>query len=114
MHMKRRLVVSAVRLMAKCEVSCHEYEGIDAVKEALQEGLKASKDGLQVDIKLIAHPVFALTCMCMEKEKGVEVLSTALDSIKASIESNKGKFSIISQPQIQKKEGDQKGDDGSD
>jgi translation initiation factor 2 subunit 1 len=113
MHMKRRLVVAAVRLMAKCEVSCHDYEGIDAIKEALQEGLKASKDGLVVEIKLIAHPVFALTCMCMEKEKGVGVLSAALDSIKASIESKKGKFSIISQPQIQKKE-EQKDEDGSD
>merc|ERR1712072_965017 len=100
--MKRRLIVSAVRLQAKCEVSCHEYGGIDSIKEALQEGFKASKEGLEVNIKLIAHPVFALTCMCLEKEQGVNVLSAALDLIKASIESKKGSFSIISQPQIQK------------
>jgi translation initiation factor 2 subunit 1 len=108
-HMKRRLVASTMRLMAKCEVSCHEYEGIDAIKDALMEGHKASKDGLEVDIKLIAHPVFALTCMCQDKEAGVNVLSAALDLIKASIESKKGKFAIVSQPQIQKKD-DQKGD----
>merc|ERR1712070_1248928 len=109
-HMKRRLITSTVRLMAKCEVSCHEYEGIDAIKEALNEGLKASKDGLEVSIKLIAHPVFALTCMCLEKERGVNVLSEALDLIKASIESKKGVFAVVSQPQIQKKE-EQKGDE---
>jgi len=113
LHMKRRLVVSTVRLMAKCEVSCHEYEGIDAIKEALQCGLKASKDGLEVDIKLIAHPTFALTCMCQDTEQGVGVLSSALDLIKASIESKKGIFAIVSQPQIQKKD-EQKGDDSSD
>jgi len=114
LHMKRRLVVSTVRLMAKCEVSCHEYEGIDAIKEALREGLKASKDGLEVDIKLIAHPVFALTCLCMDKEMGVKVLSAALDLIKASIESKKGVFAIISQPDIQKKEEAKGDDDDSD
>jgi translation initiation factor 2 subunit 1 len=112
MHMKRRLVVSTVRLMAKCEVSCSEYEGIDAIKEALQEGIKSSKDGLEVDVKLIAHPAFALTCMCLEKDKGIKALSCALDAIKASIESKKGKFSIISQPQIQTKE--KKDDEDSD
>jgi translation initiation factor 2 subunit 1 len=110
MYMKRRLIVATVRLMAKCEVSCHEYEGIDAIKEALNEGRKASKDGLELDIKLIAHPVFALTCMCQEKESGVKVISAALDLIKASIESKKGTFAIVAQPQIQKK--DEVKDDG--
>jgi len=111
MHMRRRLIVSTVRLQAKCEVSCSEYEGIDAIKAALLEGLKASKDGLEVNVKLIAHPVFALTCMCLEKDKGVKVLSEALDLIKACIESKKGSFTILSLPQIQKKE---TGGDASD
>jgi translation initiation factor 2 subunit 1 len=119
LHMKRRLVVSAVRLMAKCEVSCHEYEGIDAIKEALEAGRKASRDGFDVDLKLIAHPVFALTCMCLEKEQGVKVLGEALELIKTSIEAAKGTFAIVSQPQIQKKDEQKEGDssdgeDGSD
>jgi len=114
LHMKRRLVVSTVRLMAKCEVSCHEYEGIDAIKEALQEGHKASKDGLEVDIKLIAHPMFALTCMCQDTEQGVNMLSASLELIKKSIESKKGSFAIVSQPQIQKKEAAEGGGDDSD
>lgn len=113
LHMKRRLVVSTVRLQAKCEVACHEYEGIDAIKEALQEGRKASKPGLDVDIKLIAHPVFALTCMCQEKEEGVKVLAAAMDLVKDAIESRKGTFVVVSQPQIQKKD-EQKGGDTSD
>jgi len=112
-YMKRRLVVSTVRLMSKCEVSCSAYEGIDAIKAALLEGVKASSEGLEVDVKLIAHPVFALTCTCLDKEKGVQTLSRALDLIKASIESNKGRFDIISQPQIQKKE-EEKGDESSE
>lgn len=111
MHMKRRLAVSTMRLMAKCEVSTHEYEGIDAIKDALNEGYKANTADLEVNIKLIAHPVFALTCTCVEKELGDGVLTKALDLIKASIESKKGTFNIVSKPQIQKKE-DDKAEDG--
>merc|ERR1712048_281323 len=94
--------------MAKCEVSCYEYEGIDAITAALDEGLKASKEGLEVNIRLIAHPAFALTCTCLDKEEGVNVLNAALDLIKASIESKKGSFSVISQPQTLQKDEDKK------
>lgn len=104
MQMRRRLIASTLRLQAKCEVSCTEYEGIDAVKEALMEGFKASKEDYEVSIKLIAHPVFALSCICRDKEMGVATLTEALELVKKSIESKKGLFNIISVPQIQKKE----------
>jgi len=113
--MKRRLVGSAVRLVARCEVSHLGYAGINAIKEALTEGFKASKDGFEVSIKLIAHPVFALTCMCTEKAEGVAVLTAALDLIKASIVANKGIFSVQLAPQVAKTEkDDDKDEDGSD
>jgi len=112
-HMQRRLIASTLRLMAKCEVSCHEYEGIDAIKIALKEGYKASKEACEVNIKLIAHPVFALTCMCQDKELGVNVLTAAMDYIKESILAQKGAFNIVSVPQIQKKE-ENKGEEESD
>merc|ERR1711920_397746 len=85
-HMRRRLITSVMRLQAKCEVSCNEYAGIDAIKAALTEGLKASKPDCEVNIKLIAHPTFALTCLCREKELGVNVLNESMDLIKDAIE----------------------------
>merc|ERR1712194_344887 len=57
-HMKRRLITSLMRLQAKCEVLCSEYAGIDAIKDALQEGFKASEPDCEVNIKLVAHPLF--------------------------------------------------------
>lgn len=114
LHMKRRLIASTLRLMAKCEVACHEYEGIDAIKESLQEGFKASKEDCEVHVKLIAHPVFALTTMCRDKELGVSVLDEAMELVKNAIESRKGTFNIISAPQIQKKDEAKEGDDDSE
>merc|ERR1712087_418884 len=102
--MKRRLITSLIRLQAKCEVSCNEYEGIDAIKAALIEGLKASKPECEVNIKLIAHPTFALTCLCREKEMGINVLNESMDIIKDAIEKAGGAFQLVSKPDIQQKE----------
>lgn len=105
-HMKRRLITSQMRLQAKCEVSCSEYEGIDAIKNALNEGFKASKGDIEVNIKLIAHPLFALTCMTRDKEMGTNVLTEAMDLIKAAIEKEGGTYQMISKPEIKIKEKD--------
>jgi len=113
LHMKRRLIASTFRLMAKCEVACHEYEGIDAIKESLQEGYKANKEDIEVHIKLIAHPVFALSCMCKDKELGVNMLNESMNFIKEAILSKGGSFNIVSVPSIQKKD-DAKGEEDSD
>ena len=43
-NIKRRLTPQAVKCRADIEVSCYSYEGIDAIKNALKEGLKLSSD----------------------------------------------------------------------
>lgn len=112
-HMKRRLVTSTLRLQAKCEVACTEYAGIDAIKNALSDGFKASKEECEVNIKLIAHPLFALSCICRDKELGCNTLNEAMDHIQKSIESENGTFVIISKPEIKIKDKDKDGDESS-
>ncbi|CAE8609238.1 unnamed protein product [Polarella glacialis] len=111
LHMRRRLINSVLRLQAKIEVSCNDYEGIDAIKQALKEGFKANKDECEVSIKLIAHPVFSLTCMCRDKELGLNTLTECMNLIQQSIESNKGQFVILSKPEIARKEETKESDD---
>jgi len=113
----RRLERTPLRLQAKCEVSCDEYEGINAVKESLTEGFKASKSDLEVSIKLIAHPVFALSCMCRDKQAGIDVLDEAMDHIQKAINDRGGNFTLQSKPKITQKVEDKDGEDhekGSD
>jgi translation initiation factor 2 subunit 1 len=99
-NLKRRLIQASIRLRAKVEVSCSEYEGIDAVKDALLEGLKASKEECEVKINLVAHPLFVLTCVCREKALGISVLDNAVELIQAAIEKKGGEFSLKSKPEI--------------
>jgi translation initiation factor 2 subunit 1 len=113
-HMKRRLIASTLRLQAKCEVSCSEYEGIDAVKEALAEGFKASVPECEVNIKLIAHPTFAFSCICRDKDVGVNALNDALEKVRTAILERKGTFVIISVPSIKEPEPKPTGDTDSE
>jgi len=121
-HMRRRLAAGVIRLQAKCEVSCSEYEGIDAIKEALSKGYEASREECEVQLKLIAHPLFALTCICRDKELGVTTLTEAMDKIKEKILELKGNYTEIAKPSIatkedkedeKKEEDEKKGDDSS-
>lgn len=109
--LQRRLMSSTLRLQAKCEVACSEYEGIDAVKAALKTGFEASKPDCEVLIKLIAHPVFALSCVCKEKEVGIAILDEAMEKIEKAIVAAKGTFALKSKPTIFQKAEDAEEDD---
>lgn len=100
LNLKRRLVQQTIRLRAKVEVSCSEYEGIEAVKKALLKGLEASKEDCEVKINLIAHPMFVLTCTCKEKALGIATLEKSMELIGESIKESKGDFAIRSKPEL--------------
>lgn len=126
-----------LRYRATVEVTCETEEGIDAIRDALDEGLRASKDtskalealeaelekakekddldecirindeiqklkeGCQIKIHLVAHPVFALLCLSRDKELSIALLTEAADRIKESIESKGGHFFLRSVPDLQ-------------
>lgn len=52
-NITRRLTPQAVKIRADIEVSCYAYDGIDAVKNSLLEGLKCTSE--DVPIKVGAH-----------------------------------------------------------
>lgn len=112
-HMRRRLETNVMKLQAKCQVECYEYDGIDAIKKAMMTGFQASKDNCQVTMKLIAHPMFALSCACRDKELGVNTLKEAMEFIRKDIEESKGTFAITSEPSVETKVAE-KGDDSDE
>jgi len=99
-NLRRRLITQLLRLRAQIEVSCSEYEGIDAVREALMKGLTASSEDCEGKINLIAHPVFVLTCTCRDKTLGISALDTCMERVKECIEAKGGTFAIRSKPEL--------------
>lgn len=85
----------AIKARADIEVSCYGYEGIDAVKSALQAGMSVSNDCQQVKINLITPPQYVLTTQSLDKESGLGMLQQSIDLIEKSIKAQGGGFNVI-------------------
>lgn len=99
-NIRRRLTPQAVKCRADVEVSCYSYEGIDAIKTALKEGLKLTTEEKPIKINLIAPPVYVVTSSSLDREEGVKLLQEVIDKIKISIESFKGRFKVKMAPKV--------------
>lgn len=62
-YIRRRLAPKPIKIRADIEVTCFAYEGIDAIKAALQAGLDTTTNS-EVEIKLIAPPMYVCMCGC--------------------------------------------------
>lgn len=118
LNLKRKLIQHQLKLRAKIEVSCSEYDGIDAIKEALNKGMEASKEDCELKIKLIAHPLFALSLVCRDKSQGMATMEEAMGLIKEKIQSYKGNYVVKLAPELvgqdekgEEQEGSGSGDD---
>lgn len=67
-NIKRKLTSQAVKIRADIECACYGYEGIDAVKAALKEGLALSTEELPIKINLIAPPLYGILIIFSFKE----------------------------------------------
>ncbi|KRY71300.1 Eukaryotic translation initiation factor 2 subunit 1 [Trichinella pseudospiralis] len=94
-NIRKRLTPQAVRIRADVEVSCFGYDGIDAVKAALSEGLKCSTEEMPIKINLIAPPLYVVTTSTFERTEGLAAVNATLERIRESIESNNGRFRTI-------------------
>jgi len=97
---RKRLTPQAVKIRSDIEVSCFTYEGIDAVKAALIEGLKCSTEDLPIKINLIAPPQYVVTTNTLERTEGLAAVNTALERIRETIEGAGGNFKVTIAPKV--------------
>mmetsp|Transcript_31645 Transcript_31645/g.44934 ORF Transcript_31645/g.44934 Transcript_31645/m.44934 type:complete len:341 (-) Transcript_31645:71-1093(-) len=96
-YILRRLAPQPIKIRSDIEVSCFTYEGIDAIRDALFEGMNVSPDKL-IKIKLIAPPIYVLSTMTLEKDVGIQLLQKAIDKIEEIIQSKGGKMDVKMPP----------------
>jgi len=99
-NINRRMMPQSVKVRSDIEVSCYSYEGIDAVKAALKQGLTFSTEELPIKINLIAPPLYVVSTTTLEREQALEMLNKANAAIKESIENNKGNFVVKMEPKV--------------
>lgn len=89
-NIQRRLTPQPVKIRADIEVTCFSYEGIEAIKAALIKAQDLGTEDLPVKIKLVAPPLYVMVTTSLDKDKGVEYLTKAVDEIKSEITKRKG------------------------
>ena len=68
--------------------------GLSSEQDAIRAGEAISTKDCTVRIKLLAPPLYVLTTQTISRKEGIEMLSQAIDAVKSSIESNKGKLVV--------------------
>lgn len=76
------------------QISCHSFEGIDAIQDALRAGELSSPAEAPVKIKIVAAPLYIMSTSSLQKSQGIGVLNTALDVVSEEITKRGGKFTI--------------------
>lgn len=99
-NINRRMMPQAVKVRSDIEVSCYGYEGIDAVKEALRQGLKLSTEELPIKVNLIAPPLYVVTMTTLDREGALDAITKANTAIKDHIENNGGSFVVKMEPKV--------------
>lgn len=97
-NIKLRLTPQPTKIRADLEVSCFAYEGVDAVKKALLKGLAHSSEEMPVRISLIAPPLYSMSAQSLDKDRGIEILNAAIESIRECITASGGTIVVQNPP----------------
>lgn len=100
-ELKRRFKRPIVKTMANFSASCRSFEGIHAIRKALQQGIEAAKEkNYDVKVFIIGAPKYTCEVSSVTIEAGKEALSVALAVIEKSIRALRGDFTIDKQPYV--------------
>jgi translation initiation factor 2 subunit 1 len=97
-YVKKKLSPQPIKVRADIEVTCFTYEGINAIREALFQGQEASIDDCPIQIKLIAPPMYVMTTLTLDKDLGIQTLTSAISAVKDKILERGGKIDVKMAP----------------
>jgi len=99
-QIKRKLTPNPIKIRADIEVTCYNYEGIDAIKNALMVGVNMSTTEIPITIKLIAPPLYVMTTQTLEKEEGLVTLEKAIGEIEKTLSASGGSLTVKTPPKV--------------
>tara|TARA_B110001452_G_scaffold43081_1_gene32982 strand:- start:377 stop:1405 length:1029 start_codon:yes stop_codon:yes gene_type:complete len=90
----KRLTPTAIKIRADVEVTCFHYEGINAIRNALLKGAALATPELGMKVKLVAPPLYVMTCSAFDKVAGIKLLADAIEVMKEEIHKFKGELQV--------------------
>lgn len=93
-NVKRRMTPQAIKLRADLEVTCFNYEGIEAIRAALKKGEELTTEEAPITVKLVAPPLYVVITSTINKDVGIAALTNAVEAIKTEIVKYKGEVVV--------------------
>lgn len=90
----RRLTPKPVKVRADIQVTCFDYAGIEAIKDALRAGEACSTEEVPIQVKLVAPPLYVMTTTSTDKQQAIERMEAAVEKIGEVIQSKGGDLNI--------------------
>lgn len=97
---RNRLTPKRLKIRADFVVTCYDFEGVSAIKAALSAGLNTSTDKADIDIRLIAAPLYGLVMQTDDRSQGLVLANECLRRIREEILVHNGSCTIKTQPQV--------------
>ncbi|KAF9103340.1 hypothetical protein BGX29_003472 [Mortierella sp. GBA35] len=89
-NIKRRLTPQPIKIRADIEVTCFDYEGIDAIKIAFKEAEAQSLPEVPIRVKLVAPPLYVMITNALDKQLGIDTMEKAITVLEESIKKSNG------------------------
>ena len=96
--LKKRWKYIPIKIRADFKLTCFNFDGIEAIKEALLKGEKKSTENIQIKLSIIKAPLYRCILTTMNVEKGFEIMNQVLEVIKTSIEARNGNYLLKVNP----------------
>lgn len=80
-----------IKIRAYVELTCFNELGIEAIRTALLAGMAISED---LDIKLVAPPKYIISINAVDRDQGLELVNTSLETIQESIVAQGGTYKL--------------------
>lgn len=99
-----RMRPQELRIRSDIDVTCFEYEGVEAVRAALLAGRALSTPEKHVSIKLLASPTFSLVTTTYNDKEGIALLNDVIAAITTEIKKRKGNVIVKLAPTVATKQ----------
>jgi translation initiation factor 2 subunit 1 len=96
----RRLTPQKVKIRADVEVACFAYEGVDAVRAALQAGELFATPEFPLKIRLVAPPLYVMQMQCLDRQRGIDLIQSAIDKVDEVIRGKGGQVAVKLKPKV--------------
>lgn len=108
-HIVRRMTPQKVKIRSDIEVVCDAYEGIEAIKKALQAGETFCSEILDqpVRIRLVAPPLYVLVVQSSDRQQAIEAIERGLVKIEEVIRRYGGEMLVKMRPKVVSEHDDQ-------